>query len=43
MLGAVIEKIAYKPLRYAARLAPLITAIGVSLFLQSVAHISFGT
>lgn len=41
LLGAIIEKIAYKPLRKAPRLAPLITAIGVSLFLESVAHICF--
>lgn len=34
LLGVIIEKIAYKPLRNASRLAALITAIGVSLFLQ---------
>ncbi|HEV2661913.1 MAG TPA: branched-chain amino acid ABC transporter permease, partial [Ktedonobacteraceae bacterium] len=31
LLGVVIERIAYRPLRNAPRLAPLITAIGVSL------------
>jgi branched-chain amino acid transport system permease protein len=34
LLGATIEKIAYKPLRNASRIAVLITAIGVSLFLE---------
>lgn len=34
LLGMAIEKIAYKPLRNATRIAVLITAIGVSLFLQ---------
>ena len=41
LLGIVIEKIAYKPLRGASPLAVLITAIGVSYFLQSVAQIIF--
>ena len=36
-LGVVIERIAYKPLREAASLAVLITAIGVSYFLQNAA------
>ena len=31
MLAAFIEKVAYKPLRNAPRLAPLITAIGISI------------
>ena len=34
ILGVVIEKIAYKPLRHASRITSLITAIGVSLFLE---------
>lgn len=34
LLGVVIEKIAYKPLRNSTRIAALITAIGVSLFLE---------
>ena len=34
VLGMVIEKIAYKPLRHASRIAVLITAIGVSFFLE---------
>src|SRR6266852_2035391 len=36
VLGVVIERIAYRPLRNAPRLAPLISAIGVSLILQDV-------
>ena len=42
-LGVVIEKIAYKPLRSASPLTVLITAIGVSYFLQSVALLVFGS
>lgn len=34
LLGVIIEKIAYKPLRNSTRIAALITAIGVSLFLE---------
>ncbi len=41
-LGILIEKIAYKPLRDAPRLAPLITAIAVSIFLQSAIMLLFG-
>ena len=37
LLGVVIERLAYKPLRDAASLAVLITAIGVSYFLQNAA------
>lgn len=42
-LGFVIEKIAYKPLRKAQSLAVLITAIGVSYFLQNTALLTFGS
>ena len=42
VLGIVIEKIAYNPLRRATPLAVLITAIGVSYFLQNAALIIFG-
>ena len=38
-LSLVIERIAYRPLRNAPRLAPLITAIGVSIILQQLAMI----
>ena len=37
LLGIVIERLAYKPLRQATSLAVLITAIGVSYFLQNMA------
>jgi branched-chain amino acid transport system permease protein len=37
-----IEKIAYRPLRKAPRLAPLITAIGVSIILQNLAMLIWG-
>ncbi|MBQ9113143.1 MAG: branched-chain amino acid ABC transporter permease [Clostridia bacterium] len=43
ILGIVIEKVAYKPLRGASPLAVLITAIGVSFLLQSLAQIIFGS
>src|ERR1051326_8641990 len=36
VLGVVIERVAYRPLRNAPRLAPLISAIGVSLILEDV-------
>lgn len=42
LLGMAIEKIAYKPLRQATSLAVLITAIGVSYFLQNIALLIFG-
>ncbi len=38
-LNFTIEKVAYRPLRGAPRLAPLITAMGMSLFLQTMAMI----
>lgn len=41
-LGVVIERIAYRPLRNAPRLAPLITAIGVSIILQQLAMMLWG-
>lgn len=43
MLGVVIEKVAYKPLRNATPLAVLITAIGVSYLLQNAALLIFGS
>lgn len=42
LLGITIEKVAYKPLRQATSLAVLITAIGVSYFLQNIALLVFG-
>ncbi len=43
LLGIVIEKLAYKPLRGSSPLAVLITAIGVSYLLQSIAQMIFGS
>ncbi|WP_343209568.1 branched-chain amino acid ABC transporter permease [Anaerolentibacter hominis] len=42
ILGITIERIAYKPLRKAPSLAVLITAIGMSFFLQSASLLIFG-
>ena len=42
VLGYSIERIAYRPLRHAPRLAPLITAIGVSIVLQNLAMMIWG-
>ena len=42
VLGMVVERTAYKPLRGASPLAVLITTIGVSYFLQSIAQLIFG-
>ena len=38
-VGVLIERIAYRPLRNAPRLAPLITAIGVSFILQNIIYV----
>ena len=43
ILGVIIERLAYKPLRQASSLAVLITAIGVSYFLQNVALLIWGS
>jgi branched-chain amino acid transport system permease protein len=40
--GILVERVAYRPLRNAPRLAPLITAIGVSIVLQNLAMIVWG-
>ncbi len=42
IIGALIERLAYRPLRRAPKLAPLITAIGVSFILQNVIQFFFG-
>ncbi|HET9699697.1 MAG TPA: branched-chain amino acid ABC transporter permease [Burkholderiales bacterium] len=42
VLGVTIERVAYRPLRGAPRLAPLITAIGVSILLQYTAALIWG-
>ena len=43
ILGILIERLAYKPLRSAPSLAVLITAIGVSYFLQNTAQLIWGS
>ena len=43
ILGIVVERLAYKPLRGASPLAVLITAIGVSYLLQSISQMIFGS
>ena len=43
VLGIIIEGLAYKPLRGASSLAVLITAIGVSYFLQNAAQLIWGS
>ena len=42
ILGVVIERFAYRPLRNAPRIAPLISALGVSFFLQQTAVLLWG-
>lgn len=42
LLGVFIERVAYRPLRNASRLSALISAIGVSLFLSTLALLLFG-
>ena len=42
LLGLAIERFAYRPLRDAPRIAPLISALGVSFFLQNSALLLFG-
>jgi branched-chain amino acid transport system permease protein len=41
LLGVTIERVAYRPLRYAPRIAALISAIGVSLFLEYFCSLKF--
>jgi branched-chain amino acid transport system permease protein len=42
LFGYLLERIAYRPLRGAPRLIPLISAIGASIFLQNAAQLLFG-
>ncbi|MBK8469301.1 MAG: branched-chain amino acid ABC transporter permease [Candidatus Phosphoribacter sp.] len=39
LVAVVMERVAYRPLRHAPRLAPLITAIGISVFLQEAVRL----
>ena len=43
ILGVLVERLAYRPLRNASSLSVLITAIGVSYFLQNFSQLSFGS
>lgn len=43
LLGVFVERVAYKPLRRAPRLAPLLSAIGVSFILSNLAALLWGT
>ena len=43
LLNMTIERVFYRPFRNASRLAPLITAVGVSFILQNVALVLFGS
>ncbi len=40
--GILLERLAYRPLRFAPRLVPLITAIGASTFMEEAARLIFG-
>lgn len=42
LIGIIIEKVAYRPLRNAPRISVLITAIGASLLIQNVSQLVFG-
>jgi len=42
LVGYTIERVAYRPLRRAPKLAPLITAIGISIILQNLAMLVWG-
>lgn len=42
LLGVLIDKVAYKPLRQAPRISALITALGVSMFLENIFRVIFG-
>jgi branched-chain amino acid transport system permease protein len=43
LVAIALERIAYRPLRRAPRLVPLISAIGASIFLENAAQLMFGT
>jgi branched-chain amino acid transport system permease protein len=42
LTGVLTDKIAYKPLRHAPRISLLITAIGISFFLENIVNVIFG-
>ena len=43
LLGIVVERVAYKPLRNSIKLGPLLSALGVSIFLSNFAQLAWGT
>lgn len=42
VVGVLTDKVAYKPLRHAPRISLLITAIGISFFLENIVNVVFG-
>jgi branched-chain amino acid transport system permease protein len=42
LVGVLIERVAYRPLRKATRLAPVVSALGVSIFLQNAVMVTYG-
>jgi branched-chain amino acid transport system permease protein len=42
IVGVLTDKVAYKPLRHAPRISLLITAIGISFFLENIVNVIFG-
>ncbi len=42
-LGVLVERVAYRPLRRASRLAPIVSALGASIFLQNAIMLIYGT
>ena len=43
LIGIVIEKVAYRPLRGVSIIAPLVTSLGISMFLEAAAFLTWGT
>lgn len=43
LIGLLVERVAYRPLRRASRLAPIVSALGASIFLQNAIMLLYGT
>lgn len=43
LIGLIVERVAYRPLRRASRLAPIVSALGASIFLQNAIMLLYGT
>jgi len=43
VVGVIMERVAYRPLRRAGRLAPVVSALGVSIFLENAVMLRYGT